>query len=638
MKKNKVISAVGNFAVLFLSMIIVCGHSINTIMINSDFGSSISSQETLNNQKMVIDNRDISATSDYFSNYTLDLYLDTGNHYLSGNMIFDYINTEDIPIDTLYFHLYPNASEYEETPGYTLINTVKTADKQQSIDYDFGYQLLNVSLPQFVQPNDSFSLWIEFETAITDNQSYRLTYADDPIKGHVIALCNFYPILAVYDERDGWNLESLYCVGDPFYSDLANYYVNLTIHNEYKVASSGQLVSQAAKNSLIEYEYQLLKARDFAFAISPDYTINPRTYGNTKIYVYYVFYDFLNWTNAVEQTYYALELFTELYGPYPYPTISVAATHGSYGGMEWPGLVYIQIGYSYVESGIAHEIAHQWFYAVVGNDQIDEGFLDEGIVCFSHWYYFEERYNYYQVFSRDHIRRAAEKNNRTRYPEGLVINRSINDIINANLDPMYYWEVAYHKAPSVYHLLRIYIGDENFFNALRRYYTQFSFQTATFNDLIDCFNYYTDLQWFLPWFNEGFLPEIDILSVEREVTNNNYELYFKIQQTGSPHYKTKVPFRVSFSSGSDLLIWIWCNNSDPVTFHQSFDKKPITIETEPTSGYLYTLGLLTMDPISIQDRSSTDQTTGVSDGFLIPLLSVLIISAIILRKRVSRRV
>jgi hypothetical protein len=641
MKKVKVIFTVGNLTSLFLLMIIVCGYSTTTIVMNSDFGSSVSNLDILNNQKMILDNHDISEASDQFSNYTLDLYLDTEHHYLSGNMIFDYINTENIPIDILYFHLYPNASEYEEIPGYMLINTIKTADKQQSITYDFGYQLLNVTLPKSVQPDETFSLWIEFETAITDNQSYRLTYADDPIKGHVIALCNFYPILAVYDEKDEWNLEPLYDVGDPFYSDLANYYVNLTIHNEYKVASSGQLVSQTAKNSLIEYEYQLLKARDFAFAISPDYTVKTGTYGNTKIYVYYVSYDFLNWTNSVEQTKYSLELFTELFGPYPYPTISVAATHGDYSGMEWPGLVYIKIGNSYVETGIAHEVAHQWFYAVVGIDQIDEGFLDEGIVCYCHWYYFEERYNYYQAFSRDHLWRTAEKNNRTRFPEGLVINRSINDIISAGLDPYYYWEVAYHKAPSVYHLLRTYIGDENFFNSLQRFYTLFSFQTATFNDLIDCFNYYTDIEWFLPWFNEGFLPEINIKSVEREVANDDYELFLTIQQTGSSSYKTKIPFLISFSSGSDSLIWVWCNNSDPVTIQQIFDKKPVTIEADPTSGYLYTLDFLTMEPISIQDLSSTDQstTTRASDGFLFPLvLSVLLLSVIIGKKRLSRRV
>ena len=79
-------------------------------------------------------------------------------------------------------------------------------------------------------------------------------------------------------------------------------------------------------------------------------------------------------------------------------SFSIATTFGFYGGMEWPGLVYIQSGYFWWETGIAHEIAHQWFYAVVGNDQIDEGFLDEGIVCYSHWYYFEERYSFTDAF------------------------------------------------------------------------------------------------------------------------------------------------------------------------------------------------------------------------------------------------
>ncbi len=610
--------------VIFLSLLLILISTASPSLVST---AKMSSNEEIIQEQTKSRNIENVASSSELSNYTLDLLLDTQNHYLFGNMTFDFVNSEDISIDKLFFHLYPNGSEYEETPGYMLINAVKTGDKQQDLSYDYGYQLLNVTLPQSVLPNESFSLWIEFETAITNNQSYRLTYGDEPGKGLVYALCNYYPILAVYD-KDGWNLEPLYFIGDPFYSDLANYYVNLTVPTGFKVASSGQLLSETNIVDQTEYQYQLLRARDFSFAISPDYYLDTGSYGDIEIFVYYLQFDSVNWTNAKDQAIYSLDLYTELYGSYAYPTFTVASTYGFYGGMEWPGLVYVQAGYSYVETAIAHETAHEWFYAVVGNDQIDEGFLDEGIVCYNHWYYFEERYNW-KGFFEDHLWRTAERNDITIFPEGLIINRSINEIVERGLDPQYYWETAYHKAPSVYHLLRTYIGDDNFFNALRRYYTLYSFQTATFNDLIDCFNYYSDIEWFLPWFNEGFIPEIEIVSVAiEEYTTTGYNLSLKLQQTGVSTYAAKIPFLITFSDNSESLIWVWCNDSNPITSYHQFDKKPISLKIDPTSGYLYNLDLLLMDPLPIY--GTVNGTPGL---LILSTLIALLISSLIYQKK-----
>lgn len=546
------------------------------------------------------------------SNYSIDLLLDVEKNYLYGNMTFNYVNNEDIAIDTLFFHLFPNASVNEETPGYLLINGVKTGDKQQNLTYKFGYQLLNVSLPQPIQPAEDVSIWINFETAITNNQSFRLNYFDSPEMGHIISLCNFYPFLAVYDKRDKWNLEPLYFIGDPFYSDIANYYVSIILPNNYTIAASGQLIDQIAVNDdLIRSEYQLLRARDFAFAISPDYYVESEIYNDITINIYYLPNDFDTWhTYALDWSKYSLSLFCELYGgSYPYSTYSLATTYGFYGGMEWPGLVYIQSEYQHTETAIAHETAHQWFYGVVGNDQIDEGFIDEGLACYSHWLYFEYRYGGNWWY--EYVLNITAQNNE-KFPEGLIINRSINEILRNDLDPGYYWQSAYYKAPSVLHLLRVYIGDNNFFNALRRFYTIYKFEIATFNDLIDCFNSYIDINWFLPWFNQGFLPEVELISALAIPTSEGNNLTIKIRQTGLTAYKTKIPFEITFFDGSKTTIWIWCNNSEVVTFGQIFEKKPKTIDADRSSGYFYTLDLYTMEYIDITSASTTSSVTSTS--------------------------
>ena len=564
-------------------------------------------------------------STESLTNYTLDLVLDSSKHYLTGTLLVDYVNSENIIMDKLYFHLFPNASVNEDIPGYLLVNSVQTEDQLQDLEFAFGNQLLNLTLPQPVLPDETISFWIEFETAITNNDSYRLNYNDNSSKGLVYALCNYYPILAVFD-ADGWNLEPQYFVGDPFYSDVANYYVNLTVPSDFIIASSGELIRQSAEFAgQIEYNYQLLKARDFSFAISPDYITESDAYNSISVTVYYLPQDAGNWSgSALDVALYSLQLFTNLYGSYPYSSFSVATTFGFYGGMEWPGLVYIQSEYEWMETVIAHEIAHQWFYGVVGNDQIDEGFLDEGIVCYNHWYYFEERYGWTGFFD-EHLWRTAETSNEFLFPEGLVINRSINYIIENNINSSHYWESAYHKAPSVFHLLRTYIGDDNFFSGLRRYYTQHSFQIATFNDLIESFNYYTNIDWFLPWFNEGYIPEVEIVAAQLEETATNaYNLSITVKQVGLSVYATKIPFLISFSSGDDTLQWVWSNSTTPSTSYILLDKKPVSLTSDLSSGYLYSKNLLEMEPFSIQDNRKVTVPWSILSSVIVYLVFVTI--------------
>jgi aminopeptidase N len=201
--------------------------------------------------------------------------------------------------------------------------------------------------------------------------------------------------------------------------------------------------------------------------------------------------------------------------------------------------------------------------------------------------------------------------------------------------------MAYHKAPSVFHLLRTYIGDELFFNSLQRFYTQFQYQIASFSDLIECFNYYTDITWFLPWFNEGFIPEVEIISAQAiETATNDYNLSITLKQIGTSVYPTKIPFTISFDEIDSNLVWFWCNTSTARTLEITVKDKPISLVSDLTSGYLYSLNLLEMAPYPIQIYvTGTTDTTSTTDDISIPWLALspvlgyLLILTIILKKR-----
>jgi aminopeptidase N len=69
------------------------------------------------------------------------------------------------------------------------------------------------------------------------------------------------------------------------------------------------------------------------------------------------------------------------FGDYPYPRLTVGVSPGLRGGIEFPG--HVQLGSGVSSIHLVHEVAHQWFYALVGNDQYRHPWLDEGLATYA---------------------------------------------------------------------------------------------------------------------------------------------------------------------------------------------------------------------------------------------------------------
>ncbi|MET7996739.1 M1 family aminopeptidase [Amycolatopsis sp. NPDC005232] len=86
------------------------------------------------------------------------------------------------------------------------------------------------------------------------------------------------------------------------------------------------------------------------------------------------------WADQIEHTVTGL---TQLFGPFPYPDLTVAITPGQGDGTEYP--TALQMGDSKnddLPALIAHEVSHQWFYSLVGNNQAQDPWLDESLATF----------------------------------------------------------------------------------------------------------------------------------------------------------------------------------------------------------------------------------------------------------------
>ena len=330
--------------------------------------------------------------------YIMDVIFDDESKRLMCNQNVEYVNNTNIALDKIYFHIYPNAfSKKEFAPfekdemnqaypngfneGYIDIKNV--LNNNNKLEYEIKGEkndLLEVKIGRQLKPGEKISIDMKFNVKIPNSEG-RFGYGDNTIN-----ITNWFPIACVHDDR-GWNLKSYEAIGDPFYSDTSNFYVKLLIPRKYKVGCTGNIISEKSDSEKVLYEIQAKKVRDFAFILSDKFKIKKDTYKGVNINTYN-----LNEKLSTEVTKIAkdsISIFSNLFGEYPYDTYSVIASDFYIGGMEYPTLVMIdQSLYNekdkfLLEYVIAHETAHQWWYSVIGNDEISEPWLDEALTEYS---------------------------------------------------------------------------------------------------------------------------------------------------------------------------------------------------------------------------------------------------------------
>jgi hypothetical protein len=162
--------------------------------------------------------------------------------------------------------------------------------------------------------------------------------------------------------------------GDPFVTSTATLVrVRMTTDRPLVFATTGERVAVQG----LTQTFEARDVRDLVMTAAADYQVTTRKVGSTTIRAYvrpgHSATSELAWAAR------ALARYASLLGPYPYPTLSIAAPAGGY-GMEAPALVWIPgtTTSSILPDLVAHEVAHQWFFALVGNDQALQPFADEG--------------------------------------------------------------------------------------------------------------------------------------------------------------------------------------------------------------------------------------------------------------------
>ncbi len=434
------------------------------------------------------------------SKYEIECALD-GNT-LTGKEVFTYFNNTDNSFLNLKFNLFGNAfrkdAKYSPISAQYLANayphgisygeTSITSVTQDGKALNFvicgeDMNILSVELLEEVFPDESVTLTIEFTLVLAD------VIARTGINDKTINLANFYPILCGIGDDGGFYECVYYSSGDPFYSDCADYNVTLTYDSEYVVASSGKLISSQQNGEKSTSVYSQYDARSFCFVLSKEFESVTQDLNGVSVNYYY--YKDKSPEKSLEYAVKSIELFGNKFGKYPYENFSVVQTKFVQGGMEFPGLVMISDQLSQLESGevIVHETAHQWWQSAVGNNEIEYGFLDEGLTEYSVVVFFENYPEY--GYTRDNMIKASEQTYKTfcSVYEKLFGNTDTTMIRSLkNFSSEYeYVNIAYIKSCIMYDTIRKSVGDKTFFKSLQKYFSDYCFKNATPYDLVGAF-------------------------------------------------------------------------------------------------------------------------------------------------------
>ncbi len=412
-----------------------------------------------------------------FPEYHLTLTLKAGERRLAGKQRVTVPNHTGVDLSEIVFRLYPNLPQY----GGRLVVGPVWIDGEPSIPSLRAEDTsLVIPLDRPLAPETSATLELAFEVEIPLKESGYTLFG---YSQGIWSVPDGYPLLAVHD-GSRWHEDIAPPHGDAVFADAAQYEVNLTLPPTLTLVATGSVVSHApAEEGQRTYRILGGPLREFAWLASEDYRVAEATAYGTLLRSYYLPGDEASGQAALNVAAAALRAYEDAFGPYPFAEMIVAEAPLLYYGMEFPNLHLIGLDLyreyrGQLEDRVVHEIAHQWWYAQVGNDQVNTPWLDEGLAEYSMVIY------YLQVFGEAHANTLV--NQRWLVPYQIAVEDGYDAVVNQPWSA-FGWEyevIVYEKAALFFDALHQELGDETFRAVLQEYVDQYRWRVATPDDFL----------------------------------------------------------------------------------------------------------------------------------------------------------
>jgi hypothetical protein len=317
---------------------------------------------------------------------------------VSGQESVQYTNLESVALDSVCFQLYPN-----QMGGAVTLSDIKVENESVEVKYLDQGSAACLSLKSPLEPGENILVHMAFKVDVpTDGGG---NYGLFAVIDNVLTLDGFYPMIPAYDDK-GWAAGPLPANSDTTYNDSSFYLVRVSAPGDLVLVSSGIEVAHKLDGDKQITTFAAGPARDFYLAASAEFVKTSKTVGETGVNSYTLADREEGARRALNVASAALEDFNKRYGNYPYTEFDVASTpmQGA-SGIEYPGVVGITAlaydpeytfggtpAFVVLQSTVAHEVGHQWFYNTVGNDQKNEPWLDESLTQYITGMFFLDEY------------------------------------------------------------------------------------------------------------------------------------------------------------------------------------------------------------------------------------------------------
>ncbi|WP_263786462.1 M1 family metallopeptidase [Salinibacter grassmerensis] len=362
--------------------------------------------------------------------YEMDIRLNPETHQVDGRQRLTYTNNSPDTLRTVYYHLYFNAFQpqsmmaernrhlpdpdgrtvpriFNLTPDEQGRQTVESLTQDGTpVSYEVNDTVLRVDLAAPIPPGTSTTFVMDYRSQVPlqTRRSGRDSRGDDID----YTMTQWYPKMAEYDER-GWHAN--YYVNREYYAPYGEFDVEITLPAEYTIGATGVLQNPEEvghgydidgngswrpsdglpETDTLTWHFRAEDVHNFAWSADPDYIHDKVTADGTTHHILYKPGVAEQWrplrTNMPDIT----AFFSDEYGDYPYPQMTVA--QGGDGGMEYPMFTVVssydgpefeaKSSYRSILGTTVHEFAHMWYYSALGSNEADYAWMDEGFTSYA---------------------------------------------------------------------------------------------------------------------------------------------------------------------------------------------------------------------------------------------------------------
>ncbi|NNM16113.1 MAG: M1 family metallopeptidase, partial [Bacteroidia bacterium] len=502
----------------------------------------------------------IIAQDDYWQqhvDYTINVKLNDVDNVINADMTLVYTNNSKVELNELYFHLWPNAyrdrssaltqqlleegntSLYFATEverGYIDGISFKVGGANASHELDNKHiDIAKLILPEPLPPGEKVTITTPFMVKIPSSKFSRLGQKNESFQ-----LTQWYPKPAVYDKK-GWHAYPYLNQGE-FFSEFGKFTVNITVPSKYIVAATGVLqnkdelewlnliANKSEKSTFIKKDNSEFKTltyiqdnvHDFAWFASKDFNVGKEVFalpGTDREITAWTFFPDTERDLWKEATTYAKDgviHYSRYVGEYPYDVVTAVHAPLSAGaGMEYPTITVIgnSGAANVLETVIVHEVGHNWFYGILGSNEREHAWMDEGVNTYYEATYYIKRDKYpndnlnENLMSTVPIVSKLFDTDRLNYMElykylyTIVGSSGYSQQANMrgdNFGSANYGLVVYMKVGALLYELKNYLGEEAFNNCMKEYYSEYKFKHPYPEDMQKVFERTSgeDLDWF----------------------------------------------------------------------------------------------------------------------------------------------